>query len=86
MARRVPAGDGLRGPRAGPPLHDAAGAGESAQPLGAPVSGDLLDAALGGAYDDVEPLPFPMFGQFPPGQPDPLPAPQLPNTRLRLRG
>ncbi len=29
---------------------------------------------------------FPQFGQFPPQQPAPLPAPPLPQVRLRLRG
>ena len=30
--------------------------------------------------------PQPRFGTFPPGEPDPLPAPTLPNTRMRPRG
>lgn len=35
-------------------------------------------------YDDG--VPFPRFGTFPAGQPAPLPAPVLPNTRMRPRG
>lgn len=43
-----------------------------------------IDGLLGTAYDDGR--PFPQFGTFPPGQPAPLPAPELPNTTLRARG
>lgn len=35
---------------------------------------------------DAEARPDPQFGRFPPGQPAPLPAPALPNIRLRARG
>jgi hypothetical protein len=38
----------------------------------------------GGIYPDG--APFPRFGPFPEGQPAPLPAPVLPNARLRPRG
>lgn len=43
-----------------------------------------VDELLGSSYDDGR--PFPQFGTFPPGQPAPLPAPELPNTTLRARG
>lgn len=52
--------------------------------LGAPPAGDALDALLGARYDDGR--RFPQFGTFPPGQPDPLPAPALPTVRMRPRG
>lgn len=44
----------------------------------------LPDELLGTSYDDG--LPFPQFGEFPPGQPAPLRAPHMPNAKLRLRG
>jgi len=38
------------------------------------------------ATGDTDPrLGEPRYGEFPPGQPDPLPAPALPNTRLKPR-
>lgn len=37
-----------------------------------------------GAYDDG--APFPRFGPFPDGRPAPLPAPALPQVRMRPRG
>ncbi|GER23789.1 hypothetical protein NCCP1664_22840 [Zafaria cholistanensis] len=37
-----------------------------------------------GAYDDGAPVP--RFGTFPAGEPAPLPAPALPNVRMRPRG
>lgn len=53
-----------------------------------PVPADRADRApgqfLGARYEDGR--PYPQFGTFPPRQPDPLPAPPLPNTRLRPRG
>ena len=52
--------------------------------LGLPVHGDLRDALAGATYDDGR--PFPQFGDFPPGQSAPLPAPELPNTRMKPRG
>jgi len=66
-------------------------AGEAASPaqpdgvaaLGAPVSGGLLDRLRGACYDDGR--PFPQFGDFPPDQPAPIPAPALPTTRMRPR-
>ncbi len=38
----------------------------------------------GDAYDDG--APYPRFGTFPAGTPDPLPAPALPHVRMRPRG
>lgn len=52
--------------------------------LGAPVFGELRDELAGAAYDDGR--PFPQFGDFPPGQEAPLPAPALPSTRMKPRG
>ncbi|WP_049897735.1 pirin family protein [Nesterenkonia massiliensis] len=52
--------------------------------LGDPVHGELRDALAGTAYDDGR--PFPQFGDFPPGQAAPLPAPELPSSRMRPRG
>ncbi|NLS10697.1 pirin family protein [Nesterenkonia sp. MY13] len=52
--------------------------------LGDPVHGDLRDALAGTQYPDG--TPFPQFGDFPPGQSAPLPAPPLPNTRMKPRG
>ncbi len=37
-----------------------------------------------GAYDDG--APWPRFGPYPEGQPDPLPAPAMPTVQLRPRG
>lgn len=52
--------------------------------LGEPIQGELRDALGGSTYDDGR--PFPQFGDFPPGQSAPLPAPPLPNTRMKPRG
>ncbi|GAA4772291.1 pirin family protein [Citricoccus nitrophenolicus] len=52
-------------------------------PLGAPVSGDLLDRTLGTSYRDGR--AFPQYGHFPAGTPAPLPAPALPTTRMKPR-
>ncbi len=52
--------------------------------LGEPIQGDLRDELDGSTYDDGR--PFPQFGDFPPGQSAPLPAPPLPNTRMKPRG
>lgn len=77
---------GFEAPEPGSPL---AGAGSSpTQPdgvaaLGAPVSGERLGQLLGGAYDDGR--SFPQFGDFPPDQPAPIPAPPLPTTRMKPR-
>ncbi|MGJ9374089.1 pirin family protein [Nesterenkonia sp. CF4.4] len=52
--------------------------------LGNPVHGRLRDALADARYDDGR--VFPQFGDFPPGQAAPLPAPELPNTRMKPRG
>ena len=52
--------------------------------LGEPLHGVLRDALAKSAYDDGR--PFPQFGDFPPGQHPPLPAPALPSTRMKPRG
>ncbi|RJN32435.1 pirin family protein [Nesterenkonia natronophila] len=52
--------------------------------LGEPVRGELRDALAAARYGDG--TPFPQFGDFPPGQAAPLPAPALPNTRMKPRG
>ncbi|GAB3849647.1 pirin family protein [Nesterenkonia populi] len=52
--------------------------------LGLPVQGELRDQLAGTGYGDGR--PFPQFGDFPPGQHPPLPAPDLPNTRMKPRG
>lgn len=52
--------------------------------LGEPVHGDLRDALRGESYADGR--SFPQFGDFPPGQHPPLPAPELPSTRMKPRG
>ena len=56
----------------------------AAERTGVPVGGTELDELRGTTYDDGR--PFPQFGTFLPGQADPLPAPELPNTVLRARG
>lgn len=55
---------------------------ESPAPTGQTVR--LTDDLMGSTYPDG--TPFPQFGEFPPNQPKPIPAPQLPNVKLRLRG
>ena len=58
---------------------------DSRSDVGGPATGRFeIDGLLGTAYDDGR--PFPQFGTFPPGQPDPLPTPELPNVTLRARG
>ncbi|WP_120004558.1 pirin family protein [Nesterenkonia muleiensis] len=52
--------------------------------LGEPIGGELRDALADAQYHDGR--NFPQFGDFPPGQPAPLPAPALPNTRMKPRG
>ncbi|MBE1515008.1 pirin family protein [Nesterenkonia halotolerans] len=52
--------------------------------LGDPVHGELRDALAGSQYADGR--LFPQFGDFPPGQAAPLPAPALPSTRMKPRG
>ena len=51
--------------------------------IGAEHSDDTVAAAEAGRYGDG--TGYPQFGHFPPGQPDPLPAPALPNVRIRPR-
>ena len=53
-------------------------------PAGAPVTGARLEGLVGTEYADGR--SFPQFGDFPPDQPDPIPAPTLPTTRMRPRG
>jgi len=52
--------------------------------FGDPVHGELRDALADASYADGR--AFPQFGDFPPGQAAPLPAPELPNTRMKPRG
>lgn len=52
--------------------------------LGEPVQGNLRDALAQSTYADGR--PFPQFGDFPPGQHPPLPAPALPTSRMKPRG
>ncbi|GAA2032289.1 pirin family protein [Yaniella flava] len=48
-----------------------------------PISGPLLDELVSTTYaDDTS---FPQFGQFPPDQPAPLPAPGLPTVAMKPR-
>lgn len=54
------------------------------EPLGSALSGPEMDSMIGTQYSDGR--AFPQYGAFPPDQPDPLPAPELPNARLKLRG
>ena len=70
------------------PAPEAAGSqdasAESEGALGEPVAGALLDRLTGRSYADGR--SFPQFGDFPPDQPAPIPAPTLPTTRMRPRG
>ncbi|WP_314193068.1 pirin family protein [uncultured Arthrobacter sp.] len=50
----------------------------------AEIGAEPADAPAGNTYPDG--APFPRFGPFPEGYPAPLPAPALPNARLRPRG
>ena len=50
----------------------------------AEIGAEPADAPAGDTYPDG--APFPRFGPFPEGYPAPLPAPALPNARLRPRG
>ncbi|MBE1525251.1 pirin family protein [Nesterenkonia lutea] len=52
--------------------------------FGDPVHGQLRDVLAGSRYADGR--PFPQFGDFPPGQSAPLPAPPLPSARMKPRG
>ena len=57
------------------PLHD--------QQLDEPISGPLLDELVPTRYPDN--TLFPQYGEFPPNQPAPLPAPELPNVAMKPR-
>lgn len=48
-----------------------------------PIDGPLLDALVQNAYPDA--TTFPQYGQFPPNQPAPLPAPGLPSVAMKPR-
>ena len=50
----------------------------------AEIGAEPAAAPAGGIYPDG--VPYPRFGPFPEGYPAPLPAPALPNARLRPRG
>lgn len=62
-------------PGQGSPLADAQ--------IQEPVGGPLLDDLVSTAYP--EGTPFPQYGQFPPNQPAPLPAPSLPTVAMKPR-
>lgn len=47
------------------------------------ISGPLLDSLVSTVYPDG--TEFPQYGQFPPGQPAPLPAPALPSVPMKPR-
>ncbi|WP_022870538.1 pirin family protein [Yaniella halotolerans] len=51
--------------------------------LEAPVAGPLLDTLIPNAYP--EGTRFPQYGQFPPNEPAPLPAPGLPTVAMKPR-
>ena len=51
--------------------------------LDAPVAGPVLDTLVPDAYP--EGTHFPQYGQFPPNQPGPLPAPGLPTVAMKPR-
>src|SRR5699024_11600048 len=46
--------------------------------LGGPIAGPLLDKLMPSTY--LEGTNFPQYGQFPPNEPAPLPAPALPTV------
>ena len=50
----------------------------------AEIGAEPAASPAGSTYPDG--APYPRFGPFPDGQPDPLPAPVLPNAQLRPRG
>ncbi|MGM7669606.1 pirin family protein [Microbacterium sp. A93] len=72
---------GFEVPGDGSPLAGTGPSGE--EPLGAPVSGALLDRSIGSTYRDGR--AFPQYGDFPSGTPAPLPAPVLPTIRMKPR-
>lgn len=49
----------------------------------APIAGPLLDSLVPNTYADD--TIFPQYGQFPPGQPAPLPGPELPTVPMKPR-
>lgn len=51
--------------------------------LDQPVAGPLLDELVPSAYPDD--TAFPQYGQFPPNEPAPLPAPALPSVAMKPR-
>lgn len=51
--------------------------------LETPIAGPALDALVSTMYDDD--TAFPQYGQFPPNQPVPLPAPELPTVPMKPR-
>lgn len=51
--------------------------------LGEPIAGPLLDRLMPGTYP--EGTNFPQYGQFPPNEPAPLPAPALPTVAMKPR-
>lgn len=53
------------------------------QHLDAPVAGPLLDKLVQSTYQDG--TRFPQYGQFPPDEPAPLPAPALPSVAMKPR-
>ena len=52
-------------------------------PSDGPIAGPTLDTLIGTTYDDD--VTFPQYGQFPPNQPAPLPAPELPTVPMKPR-
>lgn len=66
---------GFDPPTAGSPL--------AGHQLSEPVAGPLLDQLLPNAYPDA--TAFPQYGEFPPNQPAPLPAPGLPTVEMKPR-
>lgn len=63
-------------------------AGAEASPLRGhsieePISGPLLDDLVTHSYPDG--TNFPQYGEFPPNQPAPLPAPELPSVAMKPR-
>ncbi|MGO1961556.1 MAG: pirin family protein [Yaniella sp.] len=51
--------------------------------LGEPIAGPLLDKLMPSTYP--EGTNFPQYGQFPPNEPAPLPAPALPTVAMKPR-
>ena len=55
----------------------------SGHELGEPIAGPLLDKLMPSTYP--EGTNFPQYGQFPPNEPAPLPAPALPTVAMKPR-